>query len=177
MWKHFPYLFTQEHIQSFSNFFLWLSFRTLHLLSFKILFNKPSPNKCISIIYYLNLYLDISQDSDVKRSLMLWSKHSVVIAGGVLPVCAHKTVCPPLLNLFSGLHGGKSQPNDFRPSTKGLFYGLFMFVVFYILEEILEKRVNLDGMTFGTEFCLWRHRRRIKEIKDISYASLLSWWC
>lgn len=64
--------------------------------------------------------------------------------------------------------------NDFRPSTKGLFYGLFMFVVSYILEEILEKRVNLDGMTFGTEFCLWRHRRRIKEIKDISYASLLS---
>lgn len=70
---------------------------------------------------------------------MLWSKHSVVIAGGVLPVCAHKTVCPPLFNLFSGLLGGKSQPNDFRPSTKGLFYGLFMFVVSYIRRDFGEE--------------------------------------
>lgn len=168
-------ILTRTYIVIFE-LFLWLSFKTLHLLSFKILFKKPSADKFMSTIYYLNMYLEISQGRDVKGSLMLWSKHSVVIAGGVLPDCTQNCLFA-LVEPFLWSAWRQISTNDARSSSKGLFYGLFIFIVSYILVEIWEKRVGLDGITFGTEFCLWRHRRKIKEIKDNTYASVLSGCC
>lgn len=71
---------------------------------------------------------------------MLWSKHSVVIAGGVLPVCAHKTVCTPLFNLFSGLLGGKSQQQWFQAKYQGVVL-LFIYVrcVLYFRRDFGEE--------------------------------------
>lgn len=63
----------------------------------------------------------------------------------------HRVLHSMNLFFFSGLHGGKSQSNDTKPSTKGLFYGWFMFTVSYILEEIWEMRVGLAGVMLAAD--------------------------
>lgn len=127
------------------NLFPWLNFKALHLMSSKILLNLQSADKHMSIIYFfLKMCLENSQDTEVKGSLLPWSRHP----GSHYRTCAfclctqcclispeqvyvQEVYVQVFSERFSSLHGRKFSP-IMTTQVPWVVYGRFMFVLYFI---------------------------------------------